>query len=215
MEPVWYLQWDLWVGIWTFALSAFTAWVAFETRKMRKGSDQAMSIMAKHAAESAQAAIVSAAATKALVEIGQRPWLSIRSIQLTRELTTEEPAVSLSVRFTNSGATPAQDVRTNHYSLVAQADFPDDPPYPMATGSKQVSFTLAAKETRTLFVELPLDSLGLQRTIAEEGTLYVYGTASYRDAFGNTHRTTWCSRYAGGVGDDSIFTVEPKHESIE
>jgi hypothetical protein len=45
--------------------------------------------------------------------------------------------------------------------------------------------------------------------------LYVYGVATYHDAFGCEHRTTWSNKYNGGLGPDTHFSLTGKHEGID
>jgi hypothetical protein len=87
-DKPWYFQWDLWVSVFTLLLAVGTIWLALETRRMRKGSDNAMTEMAAHAAASARAAEKSADATRGLAEIGQRAWISIKSVYRSTYLRT-------------------------------------------------------------------------------------------------------------------------------
>lgn len=64
-ERGWYLQWDLWLSLITLALALVTSWLAWETRKMRQGSDKAIGELSKHAEDAASAAKESAMAAKA------------------------------------------------------------------------------------------------------------------------------------------------------
>jgi hypothetical protein len=215
MESVWYLQGDFLVSICTLMLAILTSWLAWETRKMRKGNDEIMGKMVEYAAASAHAASTGALATNALVVVGQRPWISVRSIYLIHEITPLHGAVSLSTTFVNSGATPAKNLLANHYFLVASDEFPETPAYPSAAASKPIPVTLAAKEARSVVVQLPISEVDIGRITHNDGHLYVYGVATYSDGFGNEHRTTWCSKYDGGVGKQTRFSLTGKHESIE
>jgi hypothetical protein len=225
MDPVWSFQWDLLASVGTVALAIATIWLVletrrlvFETRRMREGSDKAMETMAKHAEKSAHAAETSAAATKALVEVGQRPWISIRSIYLEHEVSSYHRALSLSTTFVNSGATPATNMLAYHYYLVTSAtsdEFPDTPEYPSTPASTPIPISIPARDKRRVFVQIPMSDADVIRVVNREGDLYVYGVAIYRDGFGNEHRTKWCSRYNGGIGDQTRFSLAGKHESIE
>lgn len=215
METAWYLQWDFWLSAVTFLLALGTLWVALETRLMRRGSDRAMAEMTKHAASSAHAAATSAAATKALAEIGQRPWISVKFISLEGNISSSAENIMLSTTFLNTGATPANDILAYHYSLVTSEEFPDNPPYPSTPASTPIPMTMPANDKRTVRVRIPIASGDAERLVKREGSLYAYGVATYRDGFGNSHRTTWCSKYNGGIGDGTRFSHTGKHESIE
>jgi len=64
-ERPWYADWNLWVSIGTLIVAAMTGWYAYETRKLRKGSDKAMADLSKHAEHAATASKESAEAAKA------------------------------------------------------------------------------------------------------------------------------------------------------
>ncbi len=106
-EKPFYQEWDFWVSVFTLLLASATLWVAAETRQMRKSSDETMEEMKKHAAASANAAKAAADATKALVEVGQRPWISLNTISPECELLSARPCMSIGITLLNSGKTPA------------------------------------------------------------------------------------------------------------
>src|SRR5579864_8692810 len=69
-------------------LAGVTAWLAIETRRIRRGSDEAMADMRKYASDSAAAATTSAKAAeqsadaaKSLVEVGNRAWVALKQIE--------------------------------------------------------------------------------------------------------------------------------------
>jgi hypothetical protein len=114
----WFLQWDLWVSVFTLLLAVGTIWLALETRGMRKGSDKAMAEMSSHAAASARAAEKSADATLALAEIGQRAWISIKSVYLLGDL-AEQNLLAMRVTMLNSGNTPGLITHVGfHYYIL-------------------------------------------------------------------------------------------------
>jgi hypothetical protein len=92
-EHPWYAQWDFWVSVGTLIVAAMTGWYAWETRRLRKGSDKAMGKLAKHAENAAAAAKESADAarksaealaaqaedTKKALEIAQRNADAVRA----------------------------------------------------------------------------------------------------------------------------------------
>ena len=44
-EGRFYAQWDFWVSLGTMLLAMVTAWLALETRRMRRGADRALEVM--------------------------------------------------------------------------------------------------------------------------------------------------------------------------
>src|SRR6185369_16600225 len=84
---LWYGQWDLWLSVGTMLLALMTAWLALETRRMRKGSDKALGELTKHADDaalssqrSAAAAEESVKATRQAAQTGLRAWVCVIGI---------------------------------------------------------------------------------------------------------------------------------------
>jgi len=215
LDRPFYTEWDFWVSVFTLVLAVGTLWLAFETRGMRKSADQGMRVMETHAAISARAAEVSAQATRAMAEIGQRPWISLKWLRVLSEITPLTPVVRLGLTFLNSGVTPAQHLLANVYSLVTADPFPDAPAYIRAPGVEPFSVTIPPKEEKRVFTDITLDRSDALSIINQQKRLYVYGVATYDDAFGNSHPTKWCCIYHGGINDTSNFMIADKHNSIE
>src|SRR5450759_1612362 len=100
-EKHFYQEWDYWASVFTLLLASATLWVAAETRKMRKSSDEAMDERKRHAAASAEAARTSAEATKALVEVGQRPWISLNAISRECDVLSMHPSIAICITLLN------------------------------------------------------------------------------------------------------------------
>jgi hypothetical protein len=211
-DKPWYFQWDLWVSVFTLLLAVGTIWLALETRKMRKGSDKAMTEMAAHAAASARAAEKSADATRGLAEIGQRAWISIKSVYLLADL-AEQNRLALRVTMLNSGNTPGLvDHVGFHYYVLA--GFPESPAYhsnhePLAV----ISIPPRQESAFTLTFPLPTNDCDL--LVRQKVPLYVYALIRYRDVFGSERRTLWASRYLGGLNEQTRFAATPRHNVME
>ena len=192
-EKPWYQNWELWVSVCTLLLACATIWLALETRRMRKGSEGAMKGMERHAADSASAARLSAEATKTLVEIGQRPWVSLNAISVESHLTGNLCMV-IGITLLNTGQTPAQEVavRTDYYmtagAIPEQLEFLH--PDPQTT-----SYCLAPHADRGIQRVFPLTRAEAELLAQHQSALYAYGSAEYSDVFGHRHTTQWCSRY--------------------
>jgi len=215
MEPIWYMEWDFWVSAFTLALVVVTFMLVLETRKTRRSSDKAMVEMLRHAETSASAAMASAKSTQALVEVGQRPWVSLRSMYLQAEISQFQRAVTLYTTLRNSGTTPALHLLANHYCLVTDEDFPENPPYQPAPNSKPIPISIASNDEKRILVQMLLPDADIRKLITGIGRLYVYGVVTYRDTFSKEHCTRWCSRYEGGSYDSTRFSMGPRHDSIE
>jgi hypothetical protein len=174
-----------------------------------------MEEMRKHAERSADAAALSAAATKALVEIGQRPWISMQSLYLEREIGTHHRAVSLTSTLLNSGATPAMSVVAHHYYLVASGEFPDNPVYDTGRGPPPIPITICAHKVRQIVVQLAMSDEDAEALLGKETFLFVYGVVTYEDGFRNRHQTKWCVKHNGGLGRNTHFSFVGKHDSID
>jgi len=209
----WFLQWDLWVSVFTLLLAVGTIWLALETRGMRKGSDKAMAEMSSHAAASARAAEKSADATRALAEIGQRAWISIKSVYLLGDL-AEQNLLAMRVTMLNSGNTPGLITHVGFHYYVLGTGFPESPGYHSNHGPLAVMSVPPRQESAfTLTFPLPTNDYDLH--IREKMPLYVYAMIRYKDVFGAERRTLWASHYIGGVGDQTRFAATPKHNVME
>ena len=175
----------------------------------------AMVKMLRHAETSANAAMASAKSTQALVEVGQRPWISVRSMYLQAEINQFHRAVTLYTTLKNSGATPAQHLLGNHCCLVTDEDFPGNPAYQPAPNSEPIPISIAPNDEKRILVQMPLPDADIRKLINQEGRSCVYGVVTYRDTFGKEHCTKWCSRYEGGMYDSARFSTGPRHNSIE
>jgi hypothetical protein len=164
---------------------------------------------------SADAATVNATATKALVEVGQRPWVSVQGIDVKDRIDDSCPTMNLVTTFLNSGVTPAMRVLAYYYYLFLPGDFPDLPAYTSDQSSTPIPFTISAREQRLVTVRLALPNTEVARWINGDTHLYIYGLVTYGDGFGKEHQTQWCNRYDGGVGKATMFTLTGKHEAID
>jgi hypothetical protein len=210
-----YLQWDFWVAVATVLLDLVTLLLVFETRRMRTDSDKTMEEMRKNAERSADSAAMSAAATKALVEIGQRPWVSMQSLYLEREISSHNRAVSLTSTLLNSGATPAMKVVAHHYYFVGTGEFPDEPDYHSDQTAAPIPMTICAHKERNIVVQMAMSDEDVTAVLERSASIFVYGVITYDDGFGNRHQTRWCAKHNGGVGPDTHFSLTGKHDSID
>jgi hypothetical protein len=211
-DSVWYLQWDFWVSVFTLLLAVGTIWLALETRGMRKGSDKAMDEMATHAAASARAAEKSADATRALAEIGQRAWISVKSVYVLGDL-AEQNLLALRVTMLNSGNTPGLVTHIGfHYYVLTS--FPESPGYHSNHGPMSV-ISIPPRQESAFTVTFPLPTNDYDQHVRQKMPLYVYSMIRYTDVFGAERRTLWASQYLGGVGDQTRFAATPKHNVME
>ena len=198
-ELPFYEQWDFWVSIGTMLLAGVTAWLAIETRRIRRGSDEAMADMRKYASDSAAAATTSAKAAeqsadaaKSLVEIGNRAWVALKQIETIVRSTNGLP-IRFATTLENGGRSPALELRFAQWSKIAES-LPNPPDYqgfnPMPKGSIGPG----------LQGQIPND---VAYTPADEAAvfdgrkkLYVYGFARYKDVFGVEHETKWALEYS-------------------
>lgn len=197
-ELPFYEQWDFWVSIGTLLLAGVTGWLAVETRRIRRGSDEAMADMRRYAAVSADAATASAkaaeqstAAAKALLEVGNRPWLTASQIQVLARTVTGLPE-TLVTTLENGGRSPVLALQFAQWSAIGES-LEISPEYrgfhPVPKGSVgpglqgQIPSTIA-------YTEEDQNALFAQRK-----KLYIYGLARYIDVFGGRHETKWALEY--------------------
>jgi hypothetical protein len=150
------------------------------------------------AQRNADAAEVSASATKTLAEVGQRAWISVVDIKASTSGARSHPgvpngSVHVVVLMRNGGNSPALEfvsslwLELREYAL-AQID---------ATALDSTNAGVVGPHE-----SLQLDPRSLQFTPEEwdqlqdrTQSLLLYGICRYKDIFKRTHHTRWCLRY--------------------
>jgi hypothetical protein len=221
-EQVWYMQWDFWLSVFTLLLAGATLWLACETRRMRKGSDEAMANMVQHASHSAKAAGISADAavksaesTKILAEAGQRAWITFEE-PLVEAKDTSFPApvahiVKVVSTLKNCGKTPAVEVRAQEFfELFEQppTDIPNLDPGNVTSGTVGADSMFQMQPKGDQFRDERLKHL-----MTGHAVLLLYGVCQYKDIFGKPHRTRWCLKYMPLVRRFATYSGE--HNDIE
>lgn len=163
---------------------------------------------AKAAQTSSAAANQTAVTAEQALKIGQRAWLAVTEIKINRRSPSPLPQW-VTTTVTNTGQTPAMNVRTFQKWLVA-ADLPDELGYededtPSAIGSigSGVFASLLAELTYRNGEPLQIDDGGKR--------IFLYGRVRYNDVFGGDGETRWCSVYDPATQNFRWFT---DHNSI-
>jgi hypothetical protein len=203
----WIAQWDFWLTIFTLGLAAFTAWLAFETRKLRKD-----------AADSSKAA-------REAILLTHRPRLIVRNVMTQGDPLAGSLDVSGSFQIYNAGNTLARVFNITCESWVG-GSLPMKVPYNTRGGDKQ---------EHPLFPVLPGIYQTQQFTISDKfnwhsdtepnaanyiglknGSLdiYIMGDISYSDGLDNQRVTRFCRRW--DRNKKRFFAVDDsEYESID
>ena len=121
------------------------------------------------------------------------------------DLTVDAWPSVIRFRISNSGQTPAYDVRVAGYALVRDSisrinPMPD--PIGISTRSDKQVLPILPREAVPLYCEFKVDTVGFRRT------MYVVGKITYDDTFGDSHGMTFCYQYILGnkrrVGNKTI-----------
>lgn len=219
----WDLSWDFWLAfgtlmlaLFTFALDVLTLIMVTQARRTRLGSEALMEEMRKHAERSAEAAVRSAAATQALVEVGQRPWLSLRSLRIAKPITASnlDCTISLTSTLHNFGETPALQVLARYYYLVTESQFPDKPDLQLQAAITPIPLTIWAKAEQEVSVDLRLEPNDLRSIADSNGSLYFYGVIEYEDGMHKKHSTQWSVNCETPFEPTSIFSLTGRFSNV-
>lgn len=99
-EHPWYAQWDFWISGGTLLVAMLTGWYAYETRRLRKGSDKAMAELSKHAENAATGSRQSAAAAER------------SAIALTEQVQHTAAALNIAERSTKAAEQSAEATKS-------------------------------------------------------------------------------------------------------
>jgi hypothetical protein len=193
-EARFYSQWDFWLSIFTLLLVVATLLVVFETHRMRTSSDTSMREMLQHAEASAGAANASAEAAQALVNLGERAWVTVREYAGSWS-NYNDLVWHVKVVLTNSGHTPALNVEIWQDSRIGTG--PDNNFPEVSDNKKMVAGVIGPSNVFEVPIEIDWASpdipIETQNKIRNGDLhLYIYGMVKYRDIFGAEHATAWC-----------------------
>jgi hypothetical protein len=161
------------------------------------------------AERSAKAAEDSALSTKALAEIGQRPWVCLEKFEglevQTGDLAAFNVATPLTLR--NRGLTAALDLRTECRFERFALPVDHGPFVPAPVGPSTTLGPAGVCRFGPLFVLVrnAPDGDEIRRGLSK---LLLYGDCSYGDVFGERHHTQWCLEYHVGLKTFSAFKSE-------
>lgn len=136
------------------------------------------------------------------LELDQRAWVSVKGIELVKAQPGDSGRVR--VHFTNSGKTPATQVRTSCMVQLAaneralwKSSLGDNPTVIAPGGDVFCSVTLKASTNPATLKALKAGAL----------QQYVYGVVSYRDIFGKDHWISYCQQRVFADPSDWVYCV--------
>jgi hypothetical protein len=109
-EKSFYQEWDFWVSFGTLLLAFITAWLAWETRGLRKDSAKAIGA----SEETARSAAASAAIAQAAMERSLRAYVTVERPEPFNQNAAKIPH-GVSVSVINTGQTPARKLEKSVY----------------------------------------------------------------------------------------------------
>lgn len=172
---------------------AVQAWIySCQLGEMKKSTDAAT-----RAAKAAEDSVVSA---KDSSHAELRAWVLVVAAGLNVPIKANTP-ITVSVVFVNEGKTPASEVDTEWWTTISTEENPKNFPRnePLGAPSKGV---LAPSVPFTGVSIPPMVLTDAQITpLSKGGKYYVYGIVTYKDVFGERHKTEFClAQYpVGGI----------------
>jgi len=198
-------EWISWTAIMvSFVAALFTALQWASVYRSAQSSERS----AGAAERSATAAEESANSTKALAQLGQRPWMILEPPEVSVVESGDQVGYAMAVRaaLRNSGLTPAFEVRAisqfGQWALpVTQWPLVQEPTSASTILGPNIPFN--SSPTPILVTNEHLQEVGERRRV-----LLFSGDCLYNDVFCGTHRTRWCLRYDFGTHTLHSFNSE-------
>ena len=202
-ELVWYLQPDMWVGIFTLLLAFATFWLGWETRKLRE--DSARAVVA--AETSALAATRAIETSQEAMRLTLRAYLTVGEIQ---PLDHDDQQIPRSVRITivNTGQTPASSQEI-FYNFGVRNEWPKEFDVDTDRYATLMCAVIGRDQERSVVAKEPSTEAEQKLIVAGSAFLMAYGCVKYFDMFEiDTPRYTEFS-YAWDQGRELFYPVGP------
>lgn len=155
---------------------------------------------------SARAAQQSAAIAEQAFTIGERPYMSVKQIKVTDFEKGKSP--STEIIFTNSGKTPALNVRCRSYSTGRTERRLGEVTYPEVGNVSEgvVETQGSVKQLLTAMSGFAQDAkdIGIEETKQERIWFFVYGLVDYDDGASRHHTLKFCFVYNAKISDMEI-----------
>lgn len=188
-----YLHGDFWVSVGTMMLAAITGWLAWETRRLRTGADQALAATRESIRQQAEA-----------TRMALRPYVTVDEIRV-RDRSPHGNPMQVAITVINSGQTPARHLEVLHRAAVLPS-VPQNLPAGVAGFTRWAPTDIGRDQRRTTYCGFVGKDEVLDRLLDGQGGeprdwFIVYGTVQYRDTFSEDDRKTdfcfvWDNRLA-------------------
>jgi hypothetical protein len=157
----------------------------------------------------------SVATTKANWAAQMRAYLSISPGALIEQDDNKEVKIELQPWIVNNGLTPAHEVRYNAKVQVLRIPIADNFTFPLPPMAPAPSTTTVGPRQQT-FMITAADDLLARNVLAElkqpgGRRLVIYGTVTYKDAFGNPWWTNFCYFIIWGSAGQPAWIAAHRH----
>ena len=188
VEKPWYSEADFWVAIGTILLASITAWLAYETRTLRR--DGAKGVRA--AIKSARSAEANATYVRQTMLNTLRAYVVVKEIENT-QIDEYSIPISVTVRLTNTGQTPSQH-QYCFCSLNVLKEPPEKSEFEGQTAPHNIRDVLGVNQFREVKRDILRDQQEQADIMAETKFLVLHGVVVYQDMFSpnQPHRTAFC-----------------------
>ena len=187
IEKPFYTEADFWVAIGTVLLACITAWLAWETRELRRDGAEGV----KAAGRSAAAAEKSAAIAREAMQRTLRAYVVVKEIKFF--ISDLGLPRSVTVRIVNTGQTPSQSQYC--FCKVERLDLmPIKSEFDIKQNPHDIRDVLGIDQTRDITREITYPSIS-DAAIAAIKTqeLVLHGLIKYQDIFSDEpHFTAFC-----------------------
>ena len=188
-EPLWYAQWDFWVSVGTLILAAVTGWYAWETRRLRKGSDKAVAA----AQQSADAAVRGVRLSEESMKHTLRAYVTVKHIEPKLQDPANKMPHQVNICVVNTGQTPARRLEMFYDFKILNA-WPKLASVDIKKFSTMMQSDIGKDQERKFFAELNASITELATVTAQTHFLMAYGCVRYHDMFTEEPRHTYFSQ---------------------
>jgi len=193
-EHAWYAQWDFWVSIGTLIVAAMTGWYAWETRKLRKGSDKAVAA----AQQSADAAVRGVEISQASMQHTLRAYVTVKYVQVLSKEHSHRIPYTINICVLNTGQTPARRLEM-FYDFKVLNVWPKLASVDIKQFSTMMQSDIGKDQERKFFAELKASDAELASVVQGSQFLMAYGCVRYYDMFSDEARYTYFSQAWDGT----------------
>jgi hypothetical protein len=202
-DVLWYMQPDLWTGIFTLLLAVATFWLGWETRGLRKDSLRAIAA----AERTVGAAIRGVDASEESMRRTLRAYVTVGSVEALGQDIRQVPR-SVRISVANTGQTPASGQEV-FYTLKVVGALPLRFDNNIEHYSTMMCSVLGRDQERSVVAECNLTDGECEDILRGSVFLMAYGCVRYFDMFEKTTPRHTEFSYAWDCAAESFYPVGP------